>query len=58
MIEVLILSKFGDDYLTMFLITGSGSLIALAILLTMFDQSRFEPDWTKIFTCQNMSQAA
>ena len=37
MIEVLILSRFGDDYLTMFLLTGSGSLIAFAILLTLFD---------------------
>ena len=49
MIEALILSKFGKNYIIMFCITGSGSLISLALLLLMFEQKRFEPDWTKIF---------
>ena len=57
MIEALILSKFGSDYIAMFLITGSGSLVAFVILLLMFDQRRFEPDWSGIFLTQNMSQA-
>ena len=57
MIEALILSKFGSDYIAMFLITGSGSLVAFVILLLMFDQKRFEPDWSGIFLSQNMSQA-
>ena len=55
MIEALILSKFGNDYITMFCITGSGSLLSLALLLLMFEQKRFEPDWSKIFLCQDMS---
>ena len=41
MINVLSLSKIGNDYHLMFLITGFGSLLSLALLLLLFDQKRF-----------------
>ena len=55
MIEALILSRFGNDYITMFLIMGSGSVLSLLLLLLVFEQSRFEPDWAKIFTREKIS---
>ena len=44
-IEVLTLSSIGDEFQVMFLVTGFGSLISLTLLLTLFDQRRFEPNW-------------
>ena len=49
MIEVLTLSSIGDEFHVMFLVTGFGSLLSLTLLLLMFDQNRFEPNWSKIF---------
>ena len=33
----------------MFAITGSGSVFSLLLLIFVFDDSRFEPDWVSIF---------
>ena len=33
----------------MFAITGSGSVFSLLLLIFIFDDSRFEPDWVSIF---------
>ena len=49
LIEVLTLSSFGEEYLIMFFIMGSGSLVSMILLLFCFEQKRFEPDWSRIF---------
>ena len=37
LIEVLTLSRFGDEYLIMFFITGAGSLVSMMILMFVFE---------------------
>jgi len=47
--EGFVLSPLGADYIVMFTLTGSGSVVAILILIFMFDDSRFKPDWKAIF---------
>ena len=37
LIEVLTLSRFGEEYLIMFFITGAGSLVSMMILMFVFE---------------------
>lgn len=44
----LILSPVGLKFFLMFYISGALSIVALIILVTVFKQKRYEPDWSLI----------
>ena len=44
----LIFSPIGDYYQVMFYIFGTLSILALVILIFLFEQKRFEPDWATV----------
>ena len=44
----LVLSPLGDNYIMLFFFFSLCSVAALLILVFMFEQKRFEPDWSLI----------
>ena len=49
LIEILIVSSIGSNYMLMFALMGSGSVVAFLLLIFVFDQKRFQPNWVLIF---------
>ena len=45
----LIFSPVGDSYQIMFYIFGTQSIFALIILILLYEQKRFEPEWATVF---------
>ena len=54
----LVLSPIGDSYIILFYLFGLLSVVALLILVFLFRQERFEPDWQAVFQKENDTMAA
>ena len=56
LIELLILSPVGDEFLMMFYITGGCSCISLILLIFIFNAKRFEPNWELVYKTEEVEK--